>query len=57
MFDYKVQLYNLRGHSMSVSKKVTLVNGIDKRFTAANEHSDKESAQKAHTTQKLPAIL
>ena len=42
---------------MSVSKKVTLVNGIDKRFTAADEHSDKESAQKAHTTQKLPAIL
>ena len=29
VFDYKVQLCNLRGHSMSVRKKVTLVKAID----------------------------
>ena len=28
IFDYKVQLCNLRGDSMSVSKPVTLVNAI-----------------------------
>ena len=40
---------------MSVRKKVTLVNGIDKRFTAANKHSDKESAYNTEASRDLIA--